>query len=148
MAAFPEHHLRSPDWESGIRHFVAKCRASADYAITQMSSRVDGYLRLRYRVAAASCDTPIIREYMPATGVCQISRFAELSGVVFAQDLAHRLDAARDNPAEGHLIGVAHATAMAERLLAEGAPGLHYITLNRSTAAREIHRNVLNSTSP
>ncbi|GHI84863.1 hypothetical protein Sxan_22270 [Streptomyces xanthophaeus] len=85
---------------------------------------------------------------MPATDHRQIARFAELSDATFPAVLADRLYAARDNPRRRvTCVGVEYASDMAEWLLAEGAPGLHYITLNKSTAALDIHRNVLASPS-
>ncbi|MCX5014859.1 MULTISPECIES: methylenetetrahydrofolate reductase [NAD(P)H] [unclassified Streptomyces] len=142
VAAFPERHPRSPGWTEDVRHFAAKCKAGADYAITQMFFHVEDYLRLRDRLDSVGCLTPVIPEIMPATDARQIRRFAELSDARFPDALARRLEAVQDNPADGHKVGVEYATAMAQRLLAEGAPGLHYITLNRSTATLEIHQNL------
>lgn len=147
VAAFPEGHPRARSLDDDIRHFVAKCQAGADYAITQMFFNVETYLRFRDRASAAGCSTPIIPEIMPATDYRQIARFAQLSDAAFPRTLGLRLEIARDDPAASHRIGVDHATEMATRLLAEGAPGLHYITLNRSTAALDIHRNVQASRS-
>jgi methylenetetrahydrofolate reductase (NADPH) len=138
VAAFPEKHPRSPDRATDVRHFLTKVRAGADFAITQMFFSVDDYLRLRDDLAAAGSAVPVLPGLMPLTAYGQVAKFVDIFGVAFPQPLLRQLEAHAADPAAVREIGIAHAVAMSQELLAAGSPGLHFYTLNRSSAAREV----------
>ncbi|HTU76790.1 MAG TPA: methylenetetrahydrofolate reductase [NAD(P)H] [Trebonia sp.] len=142
VAAFPERHPRSPDAQADISYFIAKCRAGADFAITQMFFYIEDYLRLRDEVAARGCDIPIIPGIMPVTSLRIIERSIELSGCKIPPGLLESIRAAdaRGDKAAIREIGVAYSADLCEQLLAQDAPGLHFCTLNWSRATREIYQ--------
>ncbi|RSN15944.1 methylenetetrahydrofolate reductase [NAD(P)H] [Nonomuraea sp. WAC 01424] len=142
VAAFPYKHPRSASVESDTEYFVRKCRAGADYAITQMFFQADDYLRLRDRVAAQGCETPIIPCIMPVTQMSTIARSEQLSGAPFPPDVAARFEAVADDPAAVRALGIDHGAELCQRLLDEGAPGIHFITFNRSSASREVFQRL------
>lgn len=141
VAAHPELHPRSPDRASDREHLAAKLSA-ADFAITQFFFRASDYLTMVDELAALGCTKPVLPGIMPVTNAGQVKRFAEMAGAAFPEDLAERLVAASDDPAEVRRIGVEVATELCQELLDAGAPGLHFYTLNRSTATREIYANL------
>ncbi len=139
VAAFPYKHPRSPDVDSDVRYFIEKCRAGADYAITQMFFRAEDYFRLRDRVAAAGCDVPILPGIMPVTQMSTIERSEQLSGAPFPPEVRARFEAVADDPEAVQPLGVEHAAELCRELLDQDAPGIHFITFNKSTATREVY---------
>lgn len=142
VAAFPEGHPESLDLDSDARALAGKATAGADFAVTQFCFEPEPYFRLVDRAAKHGCSMPIIPGLMPVTNVGQIKRFSELSGTAFPQWLALRLQDVEHDPAAVRAMGVELATELGRELLDRGAPGLHFYTLNRSTATREIYSNL------
>jgi methylenetetrahydrofolate reductase (NADPH) len=138
VAAFPDVHPESPDVDHDARVLARKADAGATFAITQFFFEPDGYFRLVDRLSAHGCDLPIIPGIMPVTNLRQIERFPQLSGKPLPPRVLARLEAAAGDPASLRRAGVEIATELSAALLDGGAPGLHFYTLNRSTATLEV----------
>ncbi|MFM8351547.1 MAG: methylenetetrahydrofolate reductase [NAD(P)H] [Actinomycetales bacterium] len=139
VAAFPDGHPESPDLDADARVLAAKQDAGAEFAVTQFFFQARDYIALRDRAAQHGCTMPIVPGLMPVTNVAQIERFAALTGAAFPADLAGEFARVKDDPVAVHALGVEVTVAIAQELLDEGAPGLHFYTLNRSTSTREVY---------
>lgn len=136
VAAHPIGHPRSPDLDADRERLAEKLRL-ADFAVTQFFFRPEEYLRLVDDLARRGIDKPVLPGIMPVTSLASVPRMATM-GAAVPDELVARLEAAGDE--EGvRAAGIEAATELCDRLLAEGAPGLHFYTLNKSTATREIH---------
>ena len=140
VAAHPEVHPRSPDRASDRRHLAAKLVA-ADFAITQFFFEVEAYVRMMNELADLGVHKPVLPGIMPVTNKKQIVRMAQMSGAAMPQWLLDRLDKV-DDPDDVRRVGVEAATELCRDLLDAGAPGLHFYTMNRSTATREIYASL------
>ena len=139
VAAFPDGHPESPSRDADAVTLARKAQAGADFAITQFFFEAGRYVDLVDRAARHGVTIPIVPGIMPVTNVRQITRFAQLSGTPLPAGIAARLHAVEDDPTAVRAVGVEIAVELCQRLLDEGAPGLHFYTLNRSTATREVY---------
>ena len=141
VAAFPDVHPESPSFEHDVEVLIRKADAGAQFAVTQMVFDADTYLRLRDAVAARR-DLPITPGLMPVTNIKQIARMAQLMGTELPSAVVDRLVAVDGDPRAVQEVGVTIATELAARMLAEGAPGIHFITMNHSLATLEVLANL------
>jgi methylenetetrahydrofolate reductase (NADPH) len=137
-ACFPEVHIHADSAQSDLRYAKEKVDAGARFLITQLFFDNDAYWDYVARSREAGIDVPIIPGIMPITNVQQIKRFTEMCGATIPERLLRELELRADQPDAVADFGVAYATLQCSDLLANGAPGIHFYTLNRSPATRAI----------
>ena len=142
VAAFPEGHREAACLEDDVRVLRMKQDAGAEFAITDMFFRTSDYFGLLDRARAAGVDIPILPGIMPITNLGQVRRMAELSGRDVPAEVVERVARHEGDPEAVRAAGIEVASELCEALLDGGAPGLHFYTLNRSKATREIYANL------
>ncbi len=142
VACYPEFHPQAPSPAIDLANFKRKVDAGADSALTQYFYNPDAYFRFLDSCAAAGIAIPIVPGIMPIINSTQLLRFSEACGAEIPRWILKRLQAFGDDSVSIRAFGVDVTTALCERLLAGGAPGLHFYTMNRHEAATQIWRNL------
>jgi methylenetetrahydrofolate reductase (NADPH) len=137
-ACFPETHIHATSPEDDLRYLKQKVDAGVDYLITQLFFDNQLYFDFVERARAIGITAPIIPGVMPITGYGQIARITSLCGATMPEHVLAELDARQDDAEAVAEFGVSYATMQCADLLAKGAPGIHFCTLNRSPATRAI----------
>jgi methylenetetrahydrofolate reductase (NADPH) len=138
VGAYPEAHPQSKSPQDDLQHFAAKVQAGADAAITQYFYNPDAYFRFVDEARKIGVTVPIVPGIMPITNSAQLLRFSEMSGAEIPRWIRLRLLSYGDDQASLRAFGLDVVTALCERLLAGGAPGLHFYTLNNATPTTAI----------
>lgn len=138
VAAFPYGHPRSADLEADTARLAGKFRRGAEFAVTQLFLEPEGFLRLRDRVTALGFEQPLIPGIMPLTSERTFHKGPELSGSPLPESLVTRLEPFTGDAKAFRAAGMEVTGELCERLIAEGVPGIHFYSLNRSTATTEL----------
>jgi methylenetetrahydrofolate reductase (NADPH) len=137
-ACFPETHIHATSAEDDLRHLKAKVDAGAQFLITQLFFDNDVFFDFVARARAAGIDVPIVPGILPITNIAQLKRITGLCGATIPDSLVAELRAREEEEGAVRDFGVAWAALQCAELLAGGAPGIHFYTLNRSPATRAI----------
>ena len=137
-AAYPEKHLEAESAEADLRNAVRKVQAGAEFLVTQLFFDNDAYFTFVDRLREAGVYVPVVPGIMPITNYEAIARMTKMSGAGLPQRLVAELEARSDEPEAVAELGVAFTALQCRDLLARGAPGLHFYTLNRSPATRAV----------
>lgn len=142
IAAYPEMHPQARNFEADLANFVRKARAGADSAITQYFFNADCYFYFVERLRKVGLDTPILPGIMPITNYSKLARFSDACGADIPRWVRKQLESYGDDMESIHAFGQQVITEMCEKLLAGGAPGLHFYTLNQAEPSLAIWDNL------
>jgi methylenetetrahydrofolate reductase (NADPH) len=142
VACYPEYHPQTRYARDELRHFKAKVDAGADAAITQYFYNSDSYFRFVDEARAAGIGVPIVPGVMPISNFAQLARFSDACGAEIPRWMRLKLEGFHDDSAGVRAFGLDVVSALCEKLLAGGAPGLHFYTLNQATLSGEICRRL------